>query len=351
MLSELTFYTKNPSVHSVVSPSAPLTDQIGTEIFRTDIKSLLMAFLVVALMGCAPAPPQTASEAGINMSIMVMPDPPAVGETMLMITVTDEAGNPISDATLNVQGDMTHAGMVPVIRNDVSGANEGVYAVPFEWSMAGDWIVTVVAELADGREVEHLFDLSVESSGEMAEMDHSNGEKEGEAHDSHAEDKKDEGHNHDTESDDEAKEGEGLDQDGHGDASHEGDGHDNDSEHHSAEDKDGEMALDSEFIAAVEALDVKALHDLDVGVDDGNTIEADYGETVGHFQIAVAEIQWPQMYHEDVATLAETLTALKDALDADDLDAAQPLATEAHDQAHDLVNGIMEMSEEHDHGE
>ncbi len=37
----------------------------------------------------------------------------------------------------------------------------GVYRTDLEWTMAGDWIVTVTATLADGQTVEQQFDLSV----------------------------------------------------------------------------------------------------------------------------------------------------------------------------------------------
>ena len=62
------------------------------------------------------------------------------------------------------RGDMSHAGMAPVIASSEDDA-DGVYRIPFEWTMAGDWFVDVTVTLADGREVVQRFDLSV--SGAM----------------------------------------------------------------------------------------------------------------------------------------------------------------------------------------
>ena len=105
--------------------------------------------LVPLLMGCR----QTATsqpEAGLDIRIDAAPDPAEVGEATLLIAISDEDGNPVTDATIDVRGDMTHAGMVPVIREDISGNENGVYDVPFEWTMGGDWLVDVTATLPDG---------------------------------------------------------------------------------------------------------------------------------------------------------------------------------------------------------
>ena len=87
---------------------------------------LITILAVVALVGCGPQV-QTGAEAGINIELEAMGGDQAVGETMLMVKLTDTSGSPINDATLNVQGDMTHAGMVPVIR-DIEGGEDGVYS-------------------------------------------------------------------------------------------------------------------------------------------------------------------------------------------------------------------------------
>lgn len=67
----------------------------------------------------------------------------------ITLTLTHH-GEPLSGATVTVTGDMTHAGMVPV----VAAARElapGLYrADTFAFTMAGDWFITADATLPDG---------------------------------------------------------------------------------------------------------------------------------------------------------------------------------------------------------
>lgn len=75
-----------------------------------------------------------------------------VGRGTVTVTVRDGEA-PVSGATVEVQGDMTHAGMTPVIAGAVE-AEPGVYRTDgFAFTMAGDWIVTAEVSTPDGREV------------------------------------------------------------------------------------------------------------------------------------------------------------------------------------------------------
>lgn len=80
------------------------------------------------------------------------------------ITLTDGGGQPVEGAAVSVRGDMSHAGMVPVF-GEAEEVEPGRYLVPFEWTMGGEWIVTASIELADGRQTERIFNLSVASEG------------------------------------------------------------------------------------------------------------------------------------------------------------------------------------------
>lgn len=130
---------------------------------------LRSVFLCTALLlaACGGRVSQQSNDADVAIDLAA--ESMAVGSTVLEVTVTDGSSAPINDATLNVKGDMTHAGMTPVLVEGVSDGREGVYRVPFEWTMGGDWVVTVEAVLPDGRTVSQQFDLSV--SGDMEGMD------------------------------------------------------------------------------------------------------------------------------------------------------------------------------------
>lgn len=124
---------------------------------------ILLLVLLAVLAGCrGAASPAPQDEADLLVEIVSEPENPLVGAATLVITVRDAAGDPISDAQLNIRGDMTHAGMVPVLAEAERGEN-GVYRVPFEWTMSGDWIVEVTVTLPDGATVRRNFDFSVVS--------------------------------------------------------------------------------------------------------------------------------------------------------------------------------------------
>lgn len=91
-----------------------------------------------------------------NMSenVKVMIEPSGYPGESLSVMLMDMDGNPVTDARVGLEGNMNHAGMVPVISDpvadDMDGAEDGTYQVPFAFTMGGDWIVTVAVEMADG---------------------------------------------------------------------------------------------------------------------------------------------------------------------------------------------------------
>ena len=85
---------------------------------------------------------------------------PVMGPYAWTITLTNDDGTPVEDAAVTVRGDMNHAGMVPV-ESSATDEGQGTYTADFEWTMAGDWIVTVTATLADGRVKSATFDYTV----------------------------------------------------------------------------------------------------------------------------------------------------------------------------------------------
>jgi periplasmic copper chaperone A len=129
---------------------------------------LLATLLLLVLAACGGRASQQAggsAEYDLNLNPMST----AVGETVLMFTLNDKEGQPVNNATLDIKGDMNHAGMQPVLGKATQGVN-GVYAVPFEWTMGGDWVVTVDVTLADGTAFSQRFDglrISSQRSGTM----------------------------------------------------------------------------------------------------------------------------------------------------------------------------------------
>ena len=123
---------------------------------------LIMGFALFLIFGsgCARVS-QQAESAAVQITMTAIPFPPIIGESRLVIQVVDKMGSPIDDAHLLIKGDMTHAGMTPVLAEVEGGGENGVYTIPFEWTMAGDWVVTVDLGLPDGTKVQERFDMTV----------------------------------------------------------------------------------------------------------------------------------------------------------------------------------------------
>lgn len=117
---------------------------------------------VLAVAGCAQATQPTAAPPDVQIKLACVPEPPAVGESTLVITLTEGEGTPVDGASIHVEGNMDHAGMDPSNGETSTGSN-GEYRVPFEWTMGGDWLVTVTATLPDGGEVSQTFPVFVEA--------------------------------------------------------------------------------------------------------------------------------------------------------------------------------------------
>ena len=137
--------------------------------FSLMFASLLLLGLALAACGGRASQQAGGSE---DYTLTLNPMSTAVGQTMLMLTLNDKNGQPVNNATLSLKGDMNHAGMQPVLAETTQGLN-GVYSVPFEWTMGGDWFVTVEVALPDGTTFSQRFDglrISSQMSGQLDVM-------------------------------------------------------------------------------------------------------------------------------------------------------------------------------------
>jgi len=128
---------------------------------RKVVFCLGLAFLLLAGCGRAQhANPVTQDNFGVTLS--TEPATPIVGDGLVIVTLHDPAGQPVNDAQLAVEANMSHAGMVPSTGN-ASVGDGGVYRVPLSWTMGGDWFVDVKFTLPDGRTVTRRFPVSVQA--------------------------------------------------------------------------------------------------------------------------------------------------------------------------------------------
>jgi YtkA-like len=123
-----------------------------------------MAVMVVSILFVGCRQTNTVPTADSNSIIISLKTSNVLktGKDTLSVRVTDGSGAPINNAKVEVRGDMNHAGMQPVF-GEASTASDGLYEVPFEWSMGGDWVLEVTVTLADGTKSTDSFFVSVTS--------------------------------------------------------------------------------------------------------------------------------------------------------------------------------------------
>jgi YtkA-like len=117
-------------------------------------KSLLLFVALLAFACHKPAKPPD-----IAVQYEVAPQPPRVGTTTISLKLTDKNGAPVSGARVDLEGNMSHAGMSPA-SVDAKEIETGKYRGKLELMMAGDWIVLVHVTLPDGEKLERQIELS-----------------------------------------------------------------------------------------------------------------------------------------------------------------------------------------------
>jgi hypothetical protein len=96
-----------------------------------------------------------------RVTLAMEPSPAAVGPGVLAVTLKDDAGKAVNGARLEVEANMSHAGMVPVLAGTAE-SQAGLYRVPLQWTMAGDWVVDLKFTLPDGRQVARRYPVGVQ---------------------------------------------------------------------------------------------------------------------------------------------------------------------------------------------
>lgn len=124
----------------------------------------LSVLLLFGLAACRPPEPGSSAFSrlpeGVSAGISLA-GPAATGPAEVTVTLT---GTGVDGATVTVTGDMTHAGMVPVI-SETEETEPGVYrTADFRFTMGGDWMLLADVTLKDGSRFEVLEPVSVSSN-------------------------------------------------------------------------------------------------------------------------------------------------------------------------------------------
>lgn len=123
---------------------------------------VLLAGVLAACGGSAePAAPADSSSTGEAIIAMeTNPNPAAMGDVELVLTITDAQGNPIEGATVDVEvdhTDMTGMGMSGAATDQGGGR----YSINANFSMSGNWKLTVYVR-KDGLDIQQDIDLKIQ---------------------------------------------------------------------------------------------------------------------------------------------------------------------------------------------
>jgi hypothetical protein len=121
------------------------------------IRVCIAVVLVLFAFACRKSAPSP----DLNIDYTIAPQPARVGEVTIDLKVTHKDGQPASGARVELEGNMSHPGMSPVM-SETKGIEPGRYRGTLQLSMAGDWIVLVHVTLADGQQLQRQLEFKVE---------------------------------------------------------------------------------------------------------------------------------------------------------------------------------------------
>ena len=120
---------------------------------RNSLIVLLTCFVLV--QGCKH---QSKSVSTLTLTHEVSPQPPRVGDVTITLELSDSAGQPVAGARITIEGNMSHAGMVPVFAT-ATEIEPGRYRAIVQLTMAGDWIIVVQGSVRDTHEFKREFEI------------------------------------------------------------------------------------------------------------------------------------------------------------------------------------------------
>lgn len=126
---------------------------------------LYFVMLITCSFSVAGCQSSENNHSDVQVEWEITPSPPSVGQATLEITLRDSTNELLTDADVNIEGNMSHPGMQPVIAN-AEEVEPGVYSAPIEFSMGGDWFFIIESTLSDNRVVERQINVPGVSSQE-----------------------------------------------------------------------------------------------------------------------------------------------------------------------------------------
>jgi hypothetical protein len=127
-------------------------------------RAICLLVLVLTLAACRPPPDGAGAAArlppGVTVEIALGAEP-RVATVPVTVTITRD-GTPLAGATVTVTGDMTHAGMIPVVAATTEVMPGHYRADTFAFDMVGDWFITAEVRLPTGERAVAVKTVRVE---------------------------------------------------------------------------------------------------------------------------------------------------------------------------------------------
>ena len=115
----------------------------------------LLCLFLAAFAGCLIVKP----DPDVKIAPEVDPQPPRVGQVIVTVRVTQPStGKPITGANVRLEGNMSHAGMAAVFA-EAPEIEPGLYRTNMQFTMAGDWLLSVYVTLREGLHVDRQFEI------------------------------------------------------------------------------------------------------------------------------------------------------------------------------------------------
>jgi hypothetical protein len=116
------------------------------------IASLVMTLVLAACNQRAESP------VALTVEHEITPQPVRVGSAVLKLKLSDAGLQPVTGASIAVEGNMSHPGRSPVFAA-AKETEPGRYQANLELTMAGDWTILTRITLAGGEKLERQLDL------------------------------------------------------------------------------------------------------------------------------------------------------------------------------------------------
>ena len=100
----------------------------------------------------------TESSSVLTIEHEITPQPVRVGSATLQLRLADASRQPVTGASISLEGNMSHAGMSPVFAQ-AKETEPGRYQAILDFTMAGDWIVLAHITLSGGQKLERQVEV------------------------------------------------------------------------------------------------------------------------------------------------------------------------------------------------